>query len=134
MSLTDLSYVVTEEAVNSNRTVDNPVWLPLQFVKVAKELTKSVGKDGNKSFNTILTLLVTAGPYKGMSIRQLYNEKFMAPCLPMFAAVMGRKIEAGEVLDFQGLIDKSVDAYAVPAVSDKGTKFNKIVEWRPVQS
>jgi len=135
MSLENLSLVVTEEILNATRTVDGSSWCPLTCTDVSREMSKSVGKDGNKSWNLFVKFDVTGGEYKGMKLRAMFNEKFPSPCLDMFAAFLGRKVETGEELQFAPLVGQKVEGYVEKQVdrNDPRRYFNVITQWRPAK-
>jgi hypothetical protein len=136
MSLADLSFVVTEEQLILNRTVDAPSWLNLECTDVQRELSKSVGKDGNKSWNTWFHFIVEDGDYKGMKLRFNVNEKMEGMGYEMFAAFLGRALKVGESFIPANCIGQKVCAMVVKAAqkTDPNKFFNTITNWKPAKS
>ena len=134
MSLEDLSFVVTEDQLNMNRTVDGASWLPLLCQDIKRELSNSAGRDGNKSWNTWFHFEVTDGDYKGMKLRYNVNEKMEGKGYDMFAAFLGRPLKAGEQIQIAPMVGMKVMGFVEkqPNKEDPTRFFNTITKWKPI--
>lgn len=106
-------------------------WYPLK-VSQYEELPSN---DGN-SINHWLYFTITAGKFVGKVIRQSFNEKFIAPIIPVFqAAGAGLNPKAAVSVDPASLVNKTLDGYVeVGKNVTSGGNFNKLSDWAPYGS
>lgn len=109
----------------------NPGWYPTEIVDYDE---KDAGTDG--STNCFFHFKIIDGPFKGVVIRKLFNEKALgfgknlwATLKFPFDPVKGYELST-EL--FRSTIGQKMQTYVKRGESNKGNAYNDATDWRPL--
>lgn len=109
----------------------NPGWYPSEIVDYEE---KPAGTDG--STNCFFHFKILDGPFKGVVLRKMFNEKALGFGKALWATLkFPFDPEKGYDLStelFKQTIGQKLQVYSVRGKSDKGNEFNDVKDFRPL--
>lgn len=121
------------DALAKGTLISPPGWYPCKLSGYKEEPAKT-----DKSTNSLATLTVLTGDFKGAGGRVLFNEKAMG-FAKNFMLALGSKIVDGPngkqltgVLSPETVNNKLIDVYFARGTSNKGNDFNDAKDFAPI--
>lgn len=109
----------------------NPGWYPSEIVDYDE---KPASTDG--STNCFFHFKILDGPFKGVVVRKMFNEKALGFGKALWATLkFPFDPEKGYDLSselFKQTIGQKLQIYSVRGKSDKGNEFNDVKDFRPI--
>lgn len=111
----------------------NPGWYPAEIVDYDE---KPANTDG--STNCFFHFKILDGPFKGVVVRKMFNEKALGFGKSLWATLkFPFDPEKGYDLStelFKQTIGQKLQIYSVRGKSDKGNEFNDVKDFRPINA
>lgn len=109
----------------------NPGWYPVEIVEYEE---KPATTDG--STNCFFHLKILDGPFKGVTVRKMFNEKALGFGKALWATLRFPfdPVQGYELTTelFKSTVGQKVQVYVKRGKSDKGNEFNDATDFRPV--
>lgn len=129
--------VLTPDDLKKGDLTD-PGWYNTEIVNYEEKITKgTLEKPSDGSTNCIFHFKIVDGPYKGLTVNRLFNEKALGFGKNLWKALKFPVIEdgpnkGGYTLNsdlFKQTIGSIVKTYIKRGTSDKGNPFNDATDW-----